>query len=675
MKNKFLIFIGPLVMMLAACAPLSFNTSKKDAIEQFQRDAVTIPSDNTSNSLEPKRNLIQFSYGPDSLKNARFLDFLKLSNANLDSNLIEKIKELENTEASRDFSDELQEIETQINAHLTHITFFKKLNTQHTASYFGLKKSKVLAEILEPLGLKSEFTGQDYKISQSYSQKISDILRAYAEGDKTDIYLSNDFKTLYFSKEKIENTHIIEIKKAQEYIAAEEDFKSIKKSIENIPQLSEGEVFLDQKTLKTKIAKDFVAEILKKLKSIEILTSKNQELSQARQHLLAFSENNKNDSNQDIKTVAIYDKELKNGSEKVVEKISVYNITPAEMKKNLENYKTLFPPDVCSSQNAGDKNDKNDKTKDSKDASSEKASIEKEKEAVLSLTKSGGCLLMDADSTGIVLKGFIPDVEIAEHILLQQDRPTKQILIEAFILEVSSGWQEKIQSKLNTNLKATDLNFVTSGTGITTFPAITTGLTGKFERNNINYLINLIETNSIGRKISNPVILVRNKEKGVVEKKRTVIELVTTVTAGSGGVNQTATKPEKLESTLNLSVTPEVNLHNNSIDLDFNFIEEIRDNDTYLSPVTSNKITTKLSIEAGSVVLMAGLRKENNAKTSNGIPGLARMSIINRIFAPLSALFGGDQFSEQTTSELLVLINPTVISPKNIGNTINKAKN
>lgn len=51
------------------------------------------------------------------------------------------------------------------------------------------------------------------------------------------------------------------------------------------------------------------------------------------------------------------------------------------------------------------------------------------------------------------------------------------------------------------------------------------------------------------------------------------------------------------------------------------------------------------------------------------------MSLINRIFAPISGLLGGDQLNEQTTSELLVLINPTVISPKNIGNTINKAKN
>ena len=652
-------------MMLAACAPLTFNTSKKDAIEKFQKDAVTIPSDKNSNALEPKRNLIQFTYGPDSLKNTRFLDFLKLSNAKLDSNLIEKIKELENAEAHIDFSDELQEVESQIDQYLTQIAFFKKLNTQHNAAYFGLKKSKVLAEMLEPFGLKSEFTGPDNKITQSFSHKISDILKAFADADKTNIYLSNDQKTIYFSKEKIENTHIIDIKKAQEYLAAEEDFKSIKKSIHNLTQAYEESEFPNHSSLKTKIAKDFIAEVLKKVKSTEMLMSKNQELSQARRELLAFSENNKNES-EDIRTVAIYDKELKNGNEKVVEKISVYNITPKEMKSSLENYKTLF---VCRSETVEDKKE----TKVSQDDSKEKDPKEKvplEKKAPESISNSSGCLLMDADSTGIVLKGNIPDVEIAEHILLQQDRPTKQVLIEAFILEVSSGWQEKIQSKLDIK----GINF-TSGAGITTFPAIATGLKSGFERNNINYLINLIETNSIGRKISNPIILVRNKEKGEVEKKRTVVELVTKAVVGSGGVAQPSTEEKKLESKLNLTVTPEVNLHNDSIDLDFKFIEEIRDNDTYTSPITSNQITTKLSIEAGSVVLMAGLRKENNSKTSTGIPGLASMGLVNRIFAPLSALFGSDQLREQTTSELLVLINPTVISSKNIGNTINKAKN
>jgi type II secretory pathway component GspD/PulD (secretin) len=159
-----------------------------------------------------------------------------------------------------------------------------------------------------------------------------------------------------------------------------------------------------------------------------------------------------------------------------------------------------------------------------------------------------------------------------------------------------------------------------------------------------------------------------------VNKTRTVYEILTTTVPGAVGTNNTITQEAKpLESPLKLSVTPTVNKHNDNISLKFDFTETIRDSDTYTAPTTANTITTTLNVEPGAVVMMAGLRKETNAITSNGAPILSKYGL-SAMFAPLTALFGGENSRSTSGSELLVLINPTVITSKGLKNTIEKAK-
>jgi type II secretory pathway component GspD/PulD (secretin) len=400
------------------------------------------------------------------------------------------------------------------------------------------------------------------------------------------------------------------------------------------------------------------------------------------------------------KTVSNLDSKTKPGSELIIQKFSIYNQKPDDLGKSLKSYSLFNKPGCGQAQakglnqtstnqtnallptpNSGASPNSNITPLNSKPSlpldniPGSNLSISTIDATSLSQQinqQNNNCLTLDVESDGVVATGTIQDVKILEKFLGDQDKPLKQVMIEAYILEVNNDWASKIQSKIS-NAGGS----VLSVAGMNTVPDLVTGL--KFSttfgsHSEIQALVNLIETNSLGRKISNPVILVQDGQTGVVNKTRTVYEILTTTVPGAVGTNNTITQEAKpLESPLKLSVTPTANKHNDNISLKFDFTETIRDSDTYTAPTTANTITTTLNVEPGAVVMMAGLRKETNAITSNGAPILSKYGL-SAMFAPLTALFGGENSRSTSGSELLVLINPTVITSKGLKNTIEKAK-
>jgi len=71
-------------------------------------------------------------------------------------------------------------------------------------------------------------------------------------------------------------------------------------------------------------------------------------------------------------------------------------------------------------------------------------------------------------------------------------------------------------------------------------------------------------------------------------------------------------------------------------------------------PVNQRKIQAEVAVQSGQTVLLGGLIKQTDSKTTSGVPGLHRIPVIG-------ALFGGKSY-ESGREELLVMITPTVIS-------------
>ena len=285
-------------------------------------------------------------------------------------------------------------------------------------------------------------------------------------------------------------------------------------------------------------------------------------------------------------------------------------------------------------------------------------------------------LTLDKDATGIIASGSINDIKLVEKLINDQDNPVKQVLLEVYILEVNSGWASSLESTISrTTQKGTAAATTIARGGQLGAAALSGGInvsTAFGAKNDITALINLLETNSLGKTISKPSIIVKDTATGTVKKDRTFRQAITTTTVNTTG-NTISTSYVDFISPLTLTVTPKINKHNDNIDLAFSFTQTKRDNDVSpTSPTSTNNITTNLLIEPGKVIVLAGLKVESEAASSEGMPFLAKLGL-EPIFGPLVGLLGGTQALSKSSTELLVIINPTVITSKNIAKTMDKA--
>ena len=286
-------------------------------------------------------------------------------------------------------------------------------------------------------------------------------------------------------------------------------------------------------------------------------------------------------------------------------------------------------------------------------------------------------LTLDKDATGIIASGSINDIKLVEKLINDQDNPVKQVLLEVYILEVNSGWASSLESTISRTTQTPNTAAATTIVrgGQLGAAALSGGInvsTAFGAKNDITALINLLETNSLGKTISKPSIIVKDTATGTVKKDRTFRQAITTTTVNTTG-NTISTSYVDFISPLTLTVTPKINKHNDNIDLAFSFTQTKRDNDVSpTSPTSTNNITTNLLIEPGKVIVLAGLKVESEATSSEGMPFLAKLGL-EPIFGPLVGLLGGTQALSKSSTELLVIINPTVITSKNIAKTMDKA--
>jgi type II secretory pathway component GspD/PulD (secretin) len=553
----------------------------------------------------------------------------------------------------------------------------------------------------------------DIRLSGKYEGKLLEIMNVIAKNNQIVLKLSTDSKTIKFSQqqEEFDNLNKLNLSSLEDIEFASHDFETLRKKLTSASNEITDLIPSIKSKLVIGMAKDFVYEINTKL----IFRQRDEENSELRKALITYAENS-NIENLSLnlpKTVAIFDPKVENGNERVIEKFSVYNDTPEAMAKLLQDY-SIFKQGctpatqnnssnnttVSSSQSAPATNasvssatvnassvsassvigqntpinlSNNSNASANENNQSKNTTLVTQTEPVIERIKSG-CVIFNKDSTGIIAAGSIVDVQLVERILLDQDRPIKQAMIEVFILEVNSDWRQQIQSKISTQAGYAGTQDFSLGMqslpGVTTGGFVTLNVGG---RNQIQSLVNLIETNLAGRKISNPLILVKDGQTGVVNKVRTARAQITSPATVSAGVTTPATtQVVDLPSPLTLTVTPKINKHNDNIDLNFSFSETTLDSDSVTSPTTQNQITSQLTIQPGQVIVMAGLKKETNSKQSDGLPFISGLGL-KSVLGPIAGLFGGNYSAQQTGSELLVLIYPTVITNQTLGQTLNRA--
>ncbi len=277
----------------------------------------------------------------------------------------------------------------------------------------------------------------------------------------------------------------------------------------------------------------------------------------------------------------------------------------------------------------------------------------------------------EATTRSIIVRGKEKDLDVVDKVVKEIDIRTKQVLIEAFIVEANSDFERALGSRLGGYYnRAGKISGGTAGTSsgsafgtdldsaaglgsatdsLANFPVTgaTSGI-GILRRTGSGVLkaeITALESMGMGKTISNPKVFTLDNQLATVTQGEEIPYQTT-----SDGTTSTSFK----EAALKLEVTP-------SIIGDGNVLLTIKvNNDTPNRsaggdepPINKMEIVTKLLVADGDIVVIGGIKKNIVSQSKNQTPGIGNMPVIGNLFKGKS--------NSDNLDELLVFIAPRIL--------------
>ena len=277
----------------------------------------------------------------------------------------------------------------------------------------------------------------------------------------------------------------------------------------------------------------------------------------------------------------------------------------------------------------------------------------------------------EVTTRSIIVRGKEKDLDVVDKVIKEIDIRTKQVLIEAFIVEANSDFERALGTRLggyyskqgvvtggvagtSSGSAATTALDEAAGLGsatdsIANFPAVgaTSGI-GLLKKTTAGVLkaeITALESMGMGKTISNPKVFTLDNQLATVTQGEEIPYQTT-----SDGTTSTSFK----EAALKLEVTP-------SIIGDGNVLLTIKvNNDTPNRaaasdepPINKMEIVTKLLVADGDIVVIGGIKKNVQSNNKNQTPGIGNMPVIGNLFK--------NSAKNDELDELLVFIAPRIL--------------
>jgi len=264
----------------------------------------------------------------------------------------------------------------------------------------------------------------------------------------------------------------------------------------------------------------------------------------------------------------------------------------------------------------------------------------------------------------IIVRGRKPDLDVVDKVIREIDVRTRQVLIEAFIIEASDDFERQLGSRLAGQISSTDGRTTAGGiAGGAGTPSLgsETGSIGNFglgtaATSGIGVIktigsatlaleLTALETEGLSKTLSNPKVFTLNNQLAVITQGQ---EVPYPVEADG------ATTYEFKEAALKLEVTP-------SVVGDGNVLLDIKVNNDSVGaiiggsepPINKMEIVTKLLVSDGDIVVIGGVKKNTNNISESRTPGLGRVPVLGNLFK--------SKTKTNNLDELLIFIAPRVI--------------
>ena len=273
----------------------------------------------------------------------------------------------------------------------------------------------------------------------------------------------------------------------------------------------------------------------------------------------------------------------------------------------------------------------------------------------------------------IIVRGKEKDLDIVDKVIREIDKRTEQVLIEAFIVEATSSFEQALGNKLGAAYTRKSLRVggtqggssvgAASGTGAAlsdSTAAFTTsagtdnlfnfgtagatsgiGILKKTGSAVLKFELDALETQGLGKTISNPKLFTLDNQTASITQGEQI------AVSGGEGADQL------VDANLKLTVTPNI-IGDGNVMLQIVVTNDTPNRSTPGTPgINKMEINTKLLIADGDIVVIGGIKKNLVSDSKRGIPGADNVPVVGKLFKGTS--------KADTMNELLVFIAPRIL--------------
>ena len=271
---------------------------------------------------------------------------------------------------------------------------------------------------------------------------------------------------------------------------------------------------------------------------------------------------------------------------------------------------------------------------------------------------------IDERLNSLIIQATKSELDLVARFIKEVDVRTKQVLIEAFIVEATDDYSKELGSKFGIDVDHSTLDIAgvagsqaeTQGTltlGDTTGLVSNNGVTGALggigfildtSSSALKLELSASEKEGVTRVISNPRVFTLDNEEAVIIQG----EEIPFLTQAEGG----GTDVEFKEAGVKLTVTPSI-VGDGNIILHVKVEKKTAKTSDANPPIITREITTKLLIKDGTIVVIGGVFTQETVDSTNKVPFFGDLPIWGNLF----------KFKKGTDirKELLVFLAPRVI--------------
>lgn len=282
-------------------------------------------------------------------------------------------------------------------------------------------------------------------------------------------------------------------------------------------------------------------------------------------------------------------------------------------------------------------------------------------------------ITIDERMNQLIVKARKEDLDIIDKLIKKVDSRTKQVFIEAFIVEVTDDFEKALGTRLGADLSSSNndaekgnektFNSRVTGLGGTASDTLTAGtsdasltnfaldgatsgiglLAGLGDAADLKFELTAMEEEGLSKVISNPRIFTLDNQEAIIFQGDEIPYQT---------VSDSGTQIQFKEAGLRLAVTPSVVGDGNLI-MAIKVNKDTADTSQANPPITKSEITTNLVTKDGSIVVIGGIYTQIKSSSASKTPGLGDIPGAGKLFRR--------DTRQDDKNELMIFIAPRVI--------------